>query len=280
MNKNTIENIAVVIITRNEEQYIEKTLDSILKQDHIPYRVICVDDASTDETSRIVESFSGVELIKLTKKHESYVTKRELALIVNEGLKILHNDVSCKYVLISGGDLIFPSDYISKMIKTMREDPILVIASGIIFDEYSEVPRGAGRIVKTEFWKKFGFEYPLNYGFEAYLVLKAESVGYKTKVFKDLKMKTQRKTGSYYSSKLYYNYGIALKALGYTNWYTIGRSLLFSRRNPKGGFYLLKGFFSDYNKLYEQELRDYVKKTQYSHSTAAYFQRISNILRH
>jgi len=39
--------------------------------------------------------------------------------------------------------------------------------------------------------------------------------------------------------------------------------LLFSKRKPHGAYFMLKGYLSNYNELYENELREYVKKTQH-----------------
>jgi len=144
----------------------------------------------------------------------------------------------------------------------MKSKPKLVITAGVVRDEFANVPRGPGRIVKYDFWKKLGLKYPVNYGWEAYLLWKAQSMGYEIASYSDIISETQRKTGSTYNPKTYYYYGLGLKAIGYTFPYTLARALLFSKRKPKGALNLLRGFFSNYKDLYEPELREYVKKTQ------------------
>ena len=266
--------IAIVIIARNEQDKIEKTLKSIIHQTYSPYRIICIDDASTDQTPQIIKSFSQIEFFRSEKQHSSYLGKKELASIINLGLEQVKKDNSIDFVVILGADTILPNDYFSKLIEKMEKDENIVIASGIIAGEYSEVSRGSGRMIRTKFWKKIGSLYPVNYGFEAYLVLKAESMGYITKGYSDLVLETQRKTGSKYSAKFYKYYGMAMKSLGYTFLYSLGRSLLLMKKRPMGGLYLISGYFSKNVILYEPELRKFVRQTQKNLPLKFYLNRV------
>src|SRR5204863_6118461 len=63
-----------VLITpaRNEEAFIQKTLDSMVAQTLLPERWVIVDDGSTDRTAEIVESYtknhSWIQLIHRPKR--------------------------------------------------------------------------------------------------------------------------------------------------------------------------------------------------------------------
>ena len=272
--------VAVVLITRNEEKSISKTLSCLLKQDLVIYRIIAVNDGSTDQTGEIISKFEKVEIVNREKRDHSLLSKKELADTFNAGLSKLTEDKNCEYIMITGADLLFTKNYLSTIIERMKKNPKIAISSGVIRGELSIEPRGAGRVVRYDFWKKLGLTYPVNYGFEGYLLWKAKSLGYSITSYPDMVIETQRKTGSQYNPKMYFNYGLGLKALGYTSWYTIGRALLFARKKPKGAYYMLSGFFSKYDDLYESELRDYVKETQYGQSKSNYLKRIINILKH
>ena len=279
MNKKK-KSIAVVLNVRNEEKVIAKTLESILDQELPPYRIIVINDGSTDKTKQILSKFPMIELIDKPVRNESYLARKELADTINQGLSKLHNDDNCELVWLVGGDLIFPPEYTSKIIERMQNDSV-VISSGVIEGEFSIEPRGGGRIVDWNFWKKIGMLYPINYGWEGYLLLKANSLGYNTISYQDLVITTQRKTGTQFNPKLYYYYGLAMKALGYTTLYVLGKTLLFAKRKPKGAYYMLKGYFSNYSNLYEPELREYVKKTQnkkLKHFDSEYINRFFTIL--
>jgi len=282
MNKEILHTkIAVVLNARNEEKNIGKTLEFVLKQELQPYRIIVVNDGSTDKTGEIASSFESVEVINRPVRKESYLARKELAETINAGLRKLHDDKECEYVWLMGSDILFPNDYLNKIIKRIKTNPKIVIASGIVQDEFSIEPRGSGRVISCDFWRKLGFLYPVNYGWEGYLVWKAQSMGYDTVGYPDIISQTDRKTGTKFNSKRYYYYGLAMKALGYTSLYTIFKILLFSKRNSSGAYYMLKGYFSQYDDLYEPELREYVRKIQLGNMfnlKSPYIHRFLNIL--
>ena len=255
--------VAVVIPAKNEEPRIGKTLESILDQDLKPYRIIVVDDGSSDKTGEVASRYERVEVVTLPFREENLVAKKELAETFNAGLQKLSND-NCDFILISGADLIVPKNYISTIVKRMIENPNIAVSSGIVKGEYSTVPRGPGRIVRYDLWKKLGLIYPVNYGFEGYLLVKAESLGYENMVYEDMIANTQRKTGSQYHPTRYYYYGLGMKALGWTIPYALARIFIFFKIKPKGAYHMFRGFFSNYDNLYEPEVRNYVKKTQRS----------------
>ena len=254
--------IIVVIIARNEENYLPKTLTSLLKQDLEPYRIIVVDDGSTDKTREFALKFDKVEVVSLKNKKTNLQAKKELSNTFNAGFEKLDEDNNWNYVLILGADTVLPNNYFSEIVKIMKEDSKIAISAGIIKGEFSKVPRGSGRVVKREFFEKVGLRYPVNYGFEGYLLLKAQSLGYKIKVQPNLKMETTRETFSSLNPKKYYFYGLGKKSLGYTFPYVIFEFFSLFRKKPLAAFHLLNGYFSDYDQLYEPELRNFVKESQ------------------
>ena len=143
--------------------------------------------------------------------------------------------------MILGADHIISSDYISKIIKIMEENSLLVVASGIIKGEPQRdtSPRGSGRIIKYSFWKKLGLQYPSWYGFESYIVYKALVDSYQTKVVRDAISWSQRPTGK---TTNYKSYGKAMRALGYHPLYALGRIILTLKHNPKGAIEMLFGY--------------------------------------
>ena len=59
---------SVIIPAYNAERYIRKAVESCLGQTYAPYEIIVIDDASTDSTAAIAESFpSPVRVIRLAK---------------------------------------------------------------------------------------------------------------------------------------------------------------------------------------------------------------------
>jgi len=256
-------NVAVILIVRNEEKFLGKAIQSVMEQDLKPYRIIAINDGSTDNTKQVLLKFPTVEIVDRPVRKESHLAKKELAMTINDGLVKLHNDSMCEYVWLTGGDLVFPQDYVKQIINRMQRDSV-IISSGVIQGEYSTEPRGGGRIVDWGFWKKLGMLYPPNYGWEGYLVFKAKSMGYNTKSYSDIVFTAQRKTGMNIDPKRYYYYGLAFKALGYTLPYILANALFFSKKRSTAAVWILRGYFSNYDNLYEKELRNYVRRTQLS----------------
>lgn len=256
-------NVAVIIPARNEEEFIGKILENLKLQSLTPHRIILINDGSTDKTREIAQNYN-LEIIDREKTKEKY-TKKDFAKTLNSGLEALEDEDNCDYIMILDADHIIPKDYIKTIVKKMEEDKNLVIASGVISGEYSFEPRHSGRITNFNFWKNIGLRYPINFGYEAYVILKARSMGYQVKIFEDVKSSTLRPSGWYRKSnpKTFYNWGVAMKALGYTFPYALIRSILFLKKSPKGAFYLFRGYISRNVNYYEKELRDYVRKNQY-----------------
>ncbi|RLI11584.1 hypothetical protein DRO35_04775 [Candidatus Bathyarchaeota archaeon] len=169
--------VCVVIPAKNSGRYLGATLESLKKQSLTPRLILVVDDGSKDETPEVAEK-SGAKVIKLPDVGYYAAGTPHLAEVINTGLKasLKHNP---DYIMIAGSDDIFPKFYIEEIIKRMEKTGT-AIASGYVANEpwNPEVPRGGGRIIKTEYIKKIGL-YPLNYGWETYCLIKARSLGLK-----------------------------------------------------------------------------------------------------
>ena len=126
--------------------------------------------------------------------------------------------------MILGSDHILPSNYIKTIIDHMDHNRDIAICSGQIKNEKSKVPRGSGRIVKSDFWRTIGLQYPLKFGFETYLLIKAQQIGYRVNVLNDLISLTNRPTRKSYKKETYISYGKSLRA----SWLY---SIIFCRKN-------------------------------------------------
>ena len=50
--------VSVILPARNEQNYIEKCLDSLLKQDYSNYEIVVINDSSSDRTGEIIQKYS------------------------------------------------------------------------------------------------------------------------------------------------------------------------------------------------------------------------------
>jgi len=65
--------IAIVVLTKDEPDFLEKTVNSIIKRTKYPYELFIVDNCSNfDKQKMLLESYreSGVAYVILNKKNE------------------------------------------------------------------------------------------------------------------------------------------------------------------------------------------------------------------
>jgi glycosyltransferase involved in cell wall biosynthesis len=239
--------LGVVMAARNEATTVARALQALNSQTLAPSVVAVVDDGSTDGTSErlAVEkprlSFE-LEVVRTAYHERSYVGRPELARVLNEGLRVLkERRPPLDYVMKLDGDHILPRDYAERVIGRMRADPRLAVASGSIAGErFAEAsPRGSGMVVRAGFWTDAnGLKFPLEYGWESWLYLKAQAMGYRTRSFTDIPTRVARPTSVTKGAP----YGRGMYALGYFWPYALGRCLLVAARSPSGSLQMLRGY--------------------------------------
>lgn len=264
--------IASLIVARNEEEYLEPTLLSIENQTLPPKRIVLVDDGSTDDTAKIAQKH-GCKIIHLAVHRESLIGTIELAERYNIGLRYIRDNGNAEYVSIHGGDHILTLDYFEKIIRRMKDDPKIVIASSSIKNQaYSETaPRGSGRIVNVEWWKHAnGMQYPLAWGWESYIIWKALSQGYKTLCYGDIvteELRIPPLTGRHWGEGMY--------ALGYFWVHALARSFRTFTLSPKAGVEMLIGWLTHCN-VEELDVAPYVRQFQRKHLLQSVINHLSN----
>lgn len=113
-------NIKYVIISpvRNEEKYIEKTIQSVINQTVKPAEWIIVDDGSTDGTSEAIEK-DYPELVLLKGDGNFWWTKS-----INTCIKyVLENYNDTDFILTLNDDLVINNGYIAELISCAKEYP-------------------------------------------------------------------------------------------------------------------------------------------------------------
>jgi len=246
-----------VVVARDEGRIIRMCLES-LKGQAVELFVVVVNDGSLDDTGEIASKYADV-VVNLRRHEENWTGLPELAGVFNAGFNVL-KEKDMEYVLISGADGVYPSSYVKGIVERMDKEN-LVLASGVPESErsFSLTPRGCGRVVNTEWFRKVGFMYPLNYAFEGYLVYKALSQGRKIAVFPNLSFKFSR--GVELSKRKLYLWGKGMKALNYWWPYAFGRVAIVGMHRPLVGFALLKGYLSGVYRRYE-DLREFIPRFQ------------------
>ena len=242
-----LKKVIVFIPCRNEEEHLSNVLDHVMNQTEPFFKVIVINDGSTDNTKNIALDYDVI-LIDLPEKHPSYVGKPELAKIYNNAFRYIDHNYNCDYIVQLGADTLIPLNYNEEMLKRLKKDKKIVISGGIIEGEkqYDTFVRGSGRYYNSDFWYRYIGRYPLNYTWESYPIYLARSIGFKIKWFPDLIMRTLRQTTFYIPE-----YGYAMRELGYFPPYAIIRCLFVFFFNSKVGYQMLMSYLrSPYSSRY------------------------------
>lgn len=125
--------VAVVIPCRNEENYIQKCVNSVLNSNYPKHliEVYVVDGLSDDRTIEIVEEISKVNSNVVLLKNEKQTTPFAL----NIGLKYSNADVK----IILGAHAEVDPDFIAENVKVLLDHPEVGCAGGIIENVYENV---------------------------------------------------------------------------------------------------------------------------------------------
>ena len=131
-----------VLITaaRNEAQFIEGTIKSVVSQDYLPLRWVVVSDGSTDATDEIVGRYAAdypwIELVRMPERTERHFAGKAFAF--NEGLRRVE---TLGYDLVANldADVSFDRDYFSFLAEKFVENRRLGVA-GTPFREAKPAP--------------------------------------------------------------------------------------------------------------------------------------------
>lgn len=120
-----------VLITpaRNEEAFIEKTIESMVRQSVLPSKWIIVNDGSTDSTAAIVrpyvEKYPWIELVNLPERQERNFAAKVYAF--NEGFERVR-DLHFGLLGNLDADISFGPDHFEFLIGKFAEDSALGVA--------------------------------------------------------------------------------------------------------------------------------------------------------
>lgn len=137
--------VSIGVMVYNHEAYIGDCLNSILQQDYSNIELIILDDASTDKSREIIDTYYEKLQQKFQKVVLIYHEKNGGKVTANENEIIRH---ACGYFYkgISGDDLMMPQ-YISSLVNCMQNDPdiAVVYSNGYVVDDDFKLGERFGR---------------------------------------------------------------------------------------------------------------------------------------
>jgi len=193
----TLPSYVIITPARNEGQYIELTIKSVVAQTARPLRWVIVSDGSTDETDNIVGRSAAqhpwIELLRMPERRERHFAGKVQAF--NAGLARVAGS-SFDVLVNLDGDISFEEGYFSFLLQKLAEDPGLGLVSGRLVDAGSnqncydykytgiEHVSGACQVFRRDCFEAIGGYRPIKTGgIDLLAVLSARAKGWRTRTF-------------------------------------------------------------------------------------------------
>lgn len=283
-------NYVLITPARNEADYIELTIQSMIEQTQPPLKWIIVSDGSTDGTDDIVKkylhAYSWIELVRTPERKERHFAGKVMAF--NAGYEKVKN---LNYDLIGNldADLSFEKDYFEFLLAKFAHNTELGVAGTPFVEDgkhydfrfaSTDHVSGACQLFRKACFEEIGGYIPIKGGgIDWVAVTTARMQGWKTQTFIEKTCTHHRKIGTGDNSKLMaaYKYGQKNYYLGGHPLWHLSRSIFQMKNKPYiiGGLLLLWGYLQASIKRMERpispELMSFYREEQ--------MQRLKNIFR-
>jgi biofilm PGA synthesis N-glycosyltransferase PgaC len=203
------QNVKYVIITpvRDEEKYIEATIEAVAGQTILPTEWVIVDDGSSDRTGDVIDRYAA-KFPWISVVHRSNRGFRKSGGGVIEAFYEGYDALNCadwEFIAKLDGDLTFPAEYFEKCFEHFNNQPQLGVGGGDIYHDLGGVSkveanprfhvRGATKIYRRACWEAIGglLRAP---GWDSIDEVKANMLGWKSYSFEELRVVHHRLTGS------------------------------------------------------------------------------------
>jgi biofilm PGA synthesis N-glycosyltransferase PgaC len=197
----------IISPVRDEEQYLERTITSVLAQSIRPLQWIIVDDGSKDATARVAQGYAAQHpWIRVRQRPDRGFRKSGGGVVeaFYDGYQELQ-PAPWDFLVKLDGDLTLPPDYFEQIFRRFEQNPRLGIGGGSlyhVFDGQMELEkcprfhvRGATKIYSRVCWEAIGGLFPAP-GWDTIDEVKANLLGWETETFDDIKLIHNRPTGT------------------------------------------------------------------------------------
>jgi poly-beta-1,6-N-acetyl-D-glucosamine synthase len=196
----------IITPVRDEAEFVEQTIRSVINQTVQPIEWVIVNDGSTDATGQILDR-NALETPWIHVVHRSDRGFRKSGGGVVEAFYAGYNaaePVNRDFIVKLDGDLTFETDYFEEIFRRFERDPKLGIAGGTICNtvdgivKVEECPkfhvRGATKIYRRECWEAIEGLHVAP-GWDTIDEVKANMLGWRTETFPELQLLQHRATG-------------------------------------------------------------------------------------
>src|SRR3989338_8311465 len=122
---------SIIICTYNDEKYLRGCIQRILENTFKDFELIIVNDASTDNTEKIIKSFKD-------KRIRYYKNKKNIGISESRN-KAIENS-NGKYIFITDGDCHPKDDWVEMGLNYFQKNDCLAIEGKLVYykDEYKQ----------------------------------------------------------------------------------------------------------------------------------------------
>ena len=236
-----ISSYVLVTPARNEEAYLEKTINGVVAQTVRPRKWVIVSDGSTDGTdeisSRLAREHSFIEFVRRNRPTAGAKDFGSKVKAFKEGYERL-GDVEYDFIGNLDADIELPPEYFEKLLAKFQANSKLGIGGGIVLEPENEkfVPQhtslnsvcGSVQLFRRQCYEAIGGYIPIRLGgVDAAAEIMARMRGWTVETFLDLPVKAQRKvlTGGATILHTRFRHGISNYLLGYHPLFQLASSL-------------------------------------------------------
>jgi poly-beta-1,6-N-acetyl-D-glucosamine synthase len=182
---------------KDEEKYIERTIQAVLQQTVRPYKWIIVDDGSRDRTPAIVEEYARqhdwITVLSIARDAERQPGSGIIRAF-NVGYAAVR-EIDFDFIVKFDCDIEFPPDYFEQLLIGFKQDDKLGIASGIYLEKEGDkwapiaMPTyhaaGQTKMVRAKCFADIG-GFVASRGWDTVDEIRAQAMGWKTRHFEEL----------------------------------------------------------------------------------------------
>ena len=98
--------LAIIVLTKDEPDFLDKTIRSIIGRTNYPYELFIVDnDSSLDKQKTLLNSYK-----KYGTVHVIFNKKNQWVLGFNKAIEMVNSraDLSSEYMVLTDGDIVVP----------------------------------------------------------------------------------------------------------------------------------------------------------------------------
>ena len=121
--------ISVIMPAYNVEEYIEKSIDSVLQQTYTNWELIIINDGSMDNTKKIVENYLHIDMRIIYLEQEN----KGVSVARNKGI----DSAKGKYIAFLDADDLWTKDALEKLYDLMKSDSDNKFVYGRTIEKFS-----------------------------------------------------------------------------------------------------------------------------------------------